>query len=42
MKNTFELHCADALSYLANISDQTFDFVFADPPYFLSNDRIHS
>ena len=35
---TFELHCSDALSHLAKIPDQTFDFVFADPPYFLSND----
>ena len=37
-KTTFELYCGDALSHLAKISDQTFDFVFADPPYFLSND----
>ena len=35
---SFELRCGDVLSELANISDQTFDFIFADPPYFLSND----
>ena len=36
--SNFELRCGDVLSELANISDQTFDFIFADPPYFLSND----
>jgi site-specific DNA-methyltransferase (adenine-specific) len=35
---SFNLHCGDVLSELANISDQTIDFIFADPPYFLSND----
>lgn len=30
----------DAFETLANIPDETFDMVFADPPYFLSNDGI--
>jgi len=29
---------ADALTALNEFSDESFDFVFADPPYFLSND----
>jgi site-specific DNA-methyltransferase (adenine-specific) len=29
---------ADALTALDEFSDESFDFVFADPPYFLSND----
>jgi DNA modification methylase len=33
---SFELRCGDVLSELANISDQTFDFIFADPPYGLA------
>lgn len=35
---TFELINEDALAALAEIESSSIDFIFADPPYFLSND----
>ena len=34
------LHRNDAFHYLSRISSEKFDVIFADPPYFLSNDGI--
>jgi len=36
----FTLYKADALEFLPELSDEQFDMVFADPPYFLSDDGI--
>lgn len=36
-QNTYEIVQGDALQVLASIKAETVDFVFADPPYFLSN-----
>jgi len=38
LKMTKKLICEDVLKALAKIETGTVDFVFADPPYFLSND----
>lgn len=38
--NNFKLINADSLSYLKNIQSDSIDVIFADPPYFLSNDGI--
>ena len=35
-----KLFCEDSLVLLKEIPDETFDLIFADPPYFLSNDGI--
>lgn len=35
---TFELINADVLQGMSQIQSETVDFIFADPPYFLSND----
>ena len=35
-----ELHCGDALALLQSVQADTFDLIFADPPYFLSNDGV--
>jgi site-specific DNA-methyltransferase (adenine-specific) len=37
-KPPFELHCEDALVALRTMKAESIDLVFADPPYFLSND----
>ncbi|NDF03288.1 MAG: site-specific DNA-methyltransferase, partial [Actinobacteria bacterium] len=37
-KSEVDLRNGDVLQELAKIPDESFDFVFADPPYFLSND----
>jgi len=39
-----ELITGDAISQLQNIDSESIDFIFADPPYFLSNDgfTVHS
>lgn len=37
-KPTIQLIHADVLEGMKSITDQSVDFVFADPPYFLSND----
>jgi site-specific DNA-methyltransferase (adenine-specific) len=37
-KNTFEIVQGEALEVLAAMKAESIDFVFADPPYFLSND----
>lgn len=34
------LYCGDALQLLKSVSTETFDLIFADPPYFLSNDGV--
>ncbi len=41
---SFELINGNALAALADIQSESIDFVFADPPYFLSNDgfTVHS
>lgn len=39
MKN-FRLYCDDCLKVLENIPKNTFDMIFADPPYMLSNGGI--
>ncbi len=36
----FELRLGDCLSVMASIPDESVDFVFADPPYHLSNDGL--
>ena len=38
MNNNYKLINNDALIALANMQTESFDFIFADPPYFLSND----
>ena len=35
--NNTRLYNADCIDLLKHIPDNTFDMVFADPPYFLSN-----
>ena len=37
MANSFELIQSDVLTALAKLSTESVDFIFADPPYFLSN-----
>ena len=39
-ENDFKLINDDALKATKNMEDKTFDMIFADPPYFLSNDGI--
>jgi site-specific DNA-methyltransferase (adenine-specific) len=39
-EENFVLFLADSLHFLKNISSNSIDMVFADPPYFLSNDGI--
>ena len=34
----FTLYHADSLELLAQMEPEQFDMIFADPPYFLSND----
>jgi DNA modification methylase len=31
------IHCCDCLDYMKTVSDNTFDLIIADPPYF----KIH-
>lgn len=38
--DNFKLINADSLQYLKNIQSDSIDVIFADPPYFLSNDGI--
>jgi site-specific DNA-methyltransferase (adenine-specific) len=38
MDNSYELIAGDVLQSLSKISDNSVDLIFADPPYFLSND----
>ncbi len=40
MTKNYRLYCADCFETLKNIPDNTFDMVFADPPYMLSNGGI--
>lgn len=40
MTRNYRLYCADCLEKLAEIPENTFDMVFADPPYMLSNGGI--
>lgn len=39
-KKQYRLYCADCLEKLAEIPENTFDMIFADPPYMLSNGGI--
>ncbi len=39
-KHGIRLYQGDALELLRRAKDETFDLIFADPPYFLSNDGI--
>jgi len=36
--SNFELFLGDCLEVMSGMADESFDFIFADPPYFLSND----
>lgn len=38
MTKPYRLYCDDCLNVLASIPNDTFDMIFADPPYMLSND----
>ncbi len=40
MTKNYRLYCADCFEVLKDIPDNTFDMVFADPPYMLSNGGI--
>ncbi|MFI3242110.1 MAG: site-specific DNA-methyltransferase [Alphaproteobacteria bacterium] len=40
MTKSYRLYCNDCLEKLAEIPENTFDMVFADPPYMLSNGGI--
>jgi site-specific DNA-methyltransferase (adenine-specific) len=39
-KHSIRLYQGDALELLREVKDEFFDMIFADPPYFLSNDGI--
>lgn len=40
MTKPYRLYCGDCLSVLASVPNDTFDMIFADPPYMLSNGGI--
>jgi site-specific DNA-methyltransferase (adenine-specific) len=40
LKDSVILHKGDSLRIMKDFSDKSFDMIFADPPYFLSNDGI--
>ena len=41
-KKPFRLYCEDCLTRLEQIPENTFDMIFADPPYMLSNGGGHN
>lgn len=45
MKSYYEnedckLYCGDSIKILKKLQEKSIDMIFADPPYFLSNDGI--
>lgn len=40
MTKPYRLYCDDCLNVLTSVPNDTFDMIFADPPYMLSNDGI--
>ena len=40
MKKSYRLYCDDCIERLKEIPENTFDMIFADPPYMLSNGGI--
>ena len=36
MSAFYEVYCEDCIKKLSEIQEETFDMIFADPPYFLS------
>ena len=37
---SFKLYCGDSIKILKKLQEKSIDVIFADPPYFLSNDGI--
>ena len=37
MKDGYKLHCGDSFEIMKNMADESFDMIFVDPPYLISN-----